>query len=118
MSERDYFVTLDMATTGMNFVLDLGIAAVRERLAGLTRTIEQMIADRNLAVSAGDPDLRAPHLLSLAFQGGMPDDLVARLRERNVFAAPRLGRLRVAPHVYNDETDCERLVDALAAALA
>jgi selenocysteine lyase/cysteine desulfurase len=29
----------------------------------------------------------------------------------NAYAAPRLGRLRISPHVYNDEEDVDRFVD-------
>ena len=34
-----------------------------------------------------------------------------RLAAENVYAAPRLGRLRISPHVYNDEADVDRFVE-------
>ena len=53
---------------------------------------------------------RAPHILSLGFPRGMPADLVARLTAENVYAVPRLGRLRISPHIYNDDEDVARFV--------
>jgi selenocysteine lyase/cysteine desulfurase len=41
----------------------------------------------------------------------MPHGLVAQLAANNVFVAPRLGRLRISPHVYNDEADVDRFVE-------
>ena len=55
--------------------------------------------------------MRAPHILSLRFPGGMPDDLIARLEAENVFVSPRLGLIRISPHVYNDEADVDRFVE-------
>jgi selenocysteine lyase/cysteine desulfurase len=43
----------------------------------------------------------------------MPDGLVGRLAGERVFVAPRLGRLRISPHVYNDEEDCHRFLAAI-----
>jgi selenocysteine lyase/cysteine desulfurase len=43
----------------------------------------------------------------------MPQNLIARLAAENVFVAPRLGRLRISPHVYNDEADVDRFIDVL-----
>jgi selenocysteine lyase/cysteine desulfurase len=40
----------------------------------------------------------------------MPADLPERLAAENVFVSPRLGRLRIAPHVYNDEADVDRFL--------
>jgi selenocysteine lyase/cysteine desulfurase len=50
-------------------------------------------------------------VLSLAFPKGMAPDLTKKLAAENVYAAPRLGRLRISPHVYNDEEDVERFVE-------
>jgi selenocysteine lyase/cysteine desulfurase len=48
----------------------------------------------------------------------MPSGLVEALAARNVYVAPRLGRLRISPHVYNDEPDVERFLAAFRGALA
>jgi selenocysteine lyase/cysteine desulfurase len=58
--------------------------------------------------------MRAPHILSLGFKGGLPAGLVRELATEGIYVAARLGRLRIAPHVYNDEIDADRLVTALA----
>jgi selenocysteine lyase/cysteine desulfurase len=68
---------------------------------------------RNSGVLVSDPKLRAPHILSLRFPGGMPDNLIARLEAENVFVSPRLGLIRISPHVYNDEADVDRFVEVL-----
>jgi selenocysteine lyase/cysteine desulfurase len=57
--------------------------------------------------------LRAPHILCLDFKGGMPAGLVAALATEGIYVAARLGRMRVSPHVFNDEADADRFVAAL-----
>jgi len=41
----------------------------------------------------------------------MPAGLPERLAAERDFVSPRLGRLRISPHVYNDERDVDRFVD-------
>ena len=65
----------------------------------------------NSGVRVIDKKLRAPHVLSLQFPQGMAPDLPKKLAAENVYAAPRLGRLRISPHVYNDEEDVDRFVE-------
>ena len=115
MGERDHFISMEMASIGMEMMAAWGAGAVVERLAALTRRIAEGVAD--LPISVPEERLRAPHILSLGFPEGMPADLVARLAADKVYAAPRLGRLRISPHVYNDEADCDRLVAGLKRAL-
>ncbi len=108
MGERDFFVSLEMAAIGMELVADWGSAAILERLCMLTDRLADGL--RNTGVQVPDARLRAPHILSLAFPGGMPEGLVERLAAVQVYAAPRLGRLRISPHVYNDEADVDRFI--------
>ena len=48
----------------------------------------------------------------------MPARLIEDLAAEGVHVAPRLGRMRISPHVYNDEADIERFVAALRRALS
>jgi selenocysteine lyase/cysteine desulfurase len=115
MGERDHFISLEMAAIGMEMAADWGCAAVSERLKMLTERIAGSL--REPGVSVVDVRFRAPHILSLAFKGGMPAGLVEGLAGEGIFVAPRLGRMRISPHVYNDEADIDRFVTALAGRL-
>src|SRR5262249_18267965 len=42
-----------------------------------------------------------------------PGSLYHRLRERNIITAHRVGRLRIAPHLYNTRDEVDQLIDAL-----
>jgi selenocysteine lyase/cysteine desulfurase len=113
MGERDHFISMEMAAIGMEMMAQWGSAAIVERLARLTGRLAEGLSDRGVTIS--DVRVRAPHILSLGFPSGMPQHLIARLAAENVFVAPRLGRLRISPHVYNDETDVDRFIDVLRA---
>ena len=63
--------------------------------------------------------MRAPHILSLCFKGlgfkdGMPAGLIEGLASEGIYVSARLGRMRISPHVFNDEADADRLIAALA----
>ena len=109
MGERDHFITLEMAAIGMEMMAGWGNDAIVARLGMLTDRLADGLA--NSGVRVLDRKLRAPHLICLQFPKGMADDLPQKLAAENVYAAPRLGRLRVSPHVYNDEQDVDRFVD-------
>jgi selenocysteine lyase/cysteine desulfurase len=111
MGERDFFISLEMASIGMEMMADWGAPAVSQRLAMLTERIATGV--RDIGIRVAETHLRAPHILSLAFPGGMPAGLVEGLASEGVYVAPRLGRMRVSPHVYNDEADTDRFVEVL-----
>ncbi len=111
MGERDHFISMEMASIGMEMMADWGAAAIAERLQMLTERIAAGL--RGTSVNLLDPCFRAPHILSLGFDNGMPAGLIEDLAAEGVYVAPRLGRMRISPHVYNDEVDVDRFVTAL-----
>jgi selenocysteine lyase/cysteine desulfurase len=112
MGERDHFIAMEMAAIGMEMMAEWGAAAVAQRLAMLTERLAEGL--RGIGLAVPDGKLRAPHILSLSFAGGMPAELVEGLATEGVYVAARLGRMRISPHVYNDEVDADRFVAMLA----
>jgi selenocysteine lyase/cysteine desulfurase len=101
-----------MASIGTEMMAEWGAAAVAQRLAVLT----DRIADGVHGIGVGMPahPVRAPHILCLGFKDGMPAGLVGELAADGIYVAARLGRMRISPHVFNDEADADRFVAALA----
>ncbi|HKF73480.1 MAG TPA: aminotransferase class V-fold PLP-dependent enzyme [Stellaceae bacterium] len=110
MGERDHFISLEMASIGMEMMAAWGQGAIQQRLQMLTDRLAEGL--RNAGVTIADRRLRAPHILSLKFPRGIPEGLIERLAAERVYVAPRLGRIRISPHVYNDEADVDRFIDA------
>ena len=110
MGERDHFISMEMASIGMEMMLQWSSPAIVERLAMLTGRLADGL--RDAAVDFPDSQIRAPHILGLRLHDEMPNELVKRLAAENIYVAPRLGRLRISPHVYNDESDIERFIEA------
>ncbi len=117
MGERDHFISMEMASIGMEMMAEWGAAAVVQRLLMLTERIAESL--RGIGVSAPERRFRAPHILSLSFKNhgfedGMPAGLIEGLATEGIYVAARLGRMRISPHVFNDEADADRFVAALA----
>jgi selenocysteine lyase/cysteine desulfurase len=111
MGERDYFVSMEMTSTSIEMMAEWGAAEVAQRLSMLTERIAEGV--RGTGVSMPKRELRAPHILSLGFKNGMPAGLIEGLAAEGIYVALRLGRMRISPHVYNDEADTDRFVAAL-----
>jgi selenocysteine lyase/cysteine desulfurase len=111
MGERDHFITLEMASIGMEMIAAWDSGPITARLAALTSRIADGLRDTDIGVP--EARVRAPHILSLSFPEGPANALVERLAAQDIYVAPRLGRMRVSPHVYNDEEDADRFVAAM-----
>jgi len=115
MGERDHFISMEMAAIGMEMMASWGTQAVSDRLTSLTRRISQRLTGPDVRVA--EARFRAPHILSLRFPGDRLGNLIAALAGEQIYVASRLGRMRVSPHVYNDEADVDRFVAAVTGAL-
>ena len=110
MGERDHFISMEMASIGLELVAKWSAPAVAARLAALTARLADGLRGEDLSVP--ETRFRAPHIISLGFRHGMPKEVVGRLAAERIYVAMRLGRMRISPHVYNDEADIDRFLDA------
>ena len=115
MGERDHFISMEMAAIGMEMMAAWGADAVVKRLSALTRHMAEGLAGLDLRIP--DAGSRAPHILCLSFAGDVLANLIPALAREQIYVASRLGRMRVSPHVYNDEADVDRFVAAMKRAL-
>jgi selenocysteine lyase/cysteine desulfurase len=109
MGERANFALLPVAAEAIGQLLDWGIADIAETLGSATGRIETLLAEHGVTAQEG----RAPHFLSVRFPGGLPQGIEERLAAADVHVSLRGERMRITPHLYNDEGDGERLVAAL-----
>jgi selenocysteine lyase/cysteine desulfurase len=116
MGERDHFISMEMASIGMETMASWGAQAIVERLSSLTRRIAAGLA--GLDVRHHEERFRAPHILSLGFSGDTLTRVMPALAAEQVYVAARLGRMRISPHVYNDEADVDRFIASMTRAMA
>ncbi len=115
MGERANFALMPGVVAALEMLLDWGVAEIEATLAARNSALSTRLAALGFAPT---PDAaRGPHFLGAALPEGAPSDLLARLAARNVFLSERAGSLRVTPHLWNDDEDFDRLIEALGAAL-
>ena len=104
-------VALPMAATGLELIASWGVPAVAARLRALTDRLADALATLGLPIAPRT--LRVPHILGLRRPGGWPAGLAEGLRRRGVYASERSGALRLSPHVWANDDDLARCVDAV-----
>jgi selenocysteine lyase/cysteine desulfurase len=115
VGERSNFALLPMVNAGLDQVLEWGVERIAATLSRTTARIAAIGAE--LGFEAAPPDRRAPHILGLrpdpSREGSLPEDVVARFRERGVFVGMRSEAMRVAPHLHVSDEDLDRFAEAL-----
>ena len=113
--ESANFILLPMAAAALDLLHEWQPERVSASLAPLTARIEEGARGIGLhPVPAAD---RLPHLIGVRFPMGEPSGLRERLTEGRVFVSLRANAVRVAPHLYNDEADVDRLLAVLESVL-
>lgn len=112
VGERSNFVLVPMATAALTQILEWGSGSIAAYVAGLTSIAETAAA--GLGLQPIPADRRGPNLMGVRVPGGPPGDLSKRLAAEGIFVSVRGDSIRIAPHVYNDRDDVDRLFAALA----
>jgi selenocysteine lyase/cysteine desulfurase len=111
MGERSNFALLPPMIVGFQQIIDWGIEAIQETIAGMTDIIANRAVENGLKV--GNRSDRAGHFLGVRFPGGVPSDLTAQLAKQNVFVSVRGDSVRITPHLYNNSDDVDKLFESL-----
>jgi selenocysteine lyase/cysteine desulfurase len=111
MGERANFALMPAALASLRLLLRWGPARVEATLGRMNARIADKAARLGLAAPAAAR--RAPHFLSLLLPEDAPEDLVERLAAERVHVSRRGRSLRVTPHLWCDEQDEDRLIEAL-----
>jgi len=113
MGERSALEMNNAGVESLRLLNEWGAASIAERLAARTARIEAEAKSLGLNISSAPA--RGPHLLGIELSREAAVQAFATLRARGVYVAFRGNAIRIATHVYNDDADVERLVEALAA---
>ncbi len=109
------------------YALRTGVEAIGERIRSLAARLRERLADLE-GVRVLDRGAELCGIVSVAVEGGPPEELVRDLREEGIHtSAVSLesalldleekgveGALRISPHAYNTVEETDRLVEALA----
>ena len=88
-----------------------GVADIAESLAQINGRIADHLAQ--LGCRLPEESERCPHMFGAQLLERYEGDLVAELRERNIFISQRGNALRFAPHLHVNDADVDRLFLAL-----
>jgi selenocysteine lyase/cysteine desulfurase len=113
MGERSNPPLLMGVVAAADMLLEWGVERIAETLEAKCDRIAERASGLGLDVFSKQN--RSPHLLSLRFPGKLPDGIGAHLASQGIYISVRGRSLRVAPHLYNNDADIDRLVAALAA---
>jgi selenocysteine lyase/cysteine desulfurase len=111
MGEFPQFVLAPMAIAALKQILAWGVGRIQATLSVLTERVAQLAAEFNYSIlPAAD---RSAHMIGIRPRKAIPADLARALKEANVFVSIRGDAIRVAPHLYNESKDIDRLFAVL-----
>jgi selenocysteine lyase/cysteine desulfurase len=113
--ERDDALLLSMAVEGLELLHSVPAAERLAHVSALTTRLADGLA--GLPASCLPAPLRAPHIVGLQLRGAEALPTAKALEQAQVFTSARLGNLRVAPYLYNDENDIDTFIARLASLL-
>lgn len=111
MGERSDFAVLPIAITSLELLQNWGVDAVYQRLSHLNQLVWNEAEKRGFG--GPDPALRASHLSVVELGERYHDDLARKLKANKAFVTVRGTKMRITPHVYNEDNDIVRLFNLI-----
>ncbi len=115
IGEKSSFSNIPGALAALEMLENWGIQTIAKTLAATNERIAEILSAHGLETVPASA--RAPHFQGARIRTTDPRQLAERLVDHSVYASVRGNHLRVAPHVYTDDVDLERLDAVLGTAL-
>lgn len=115
MGERANFALMPGVVAALEQLTEWGVARIEATLADRNRALSKRLAALGLTTTPDDQ--RGSHFLGAELPKGAPVDLLQQLAAKGVYLSERGGSLRITPHLWNNDSDCDRLVESLGAIL-
>ena len=91
-----------------------GVRRIQKYLQELTDYLCSQLDTGNYEVVSSRLENEQSQIVCIRHKGGIGAmELYARLKQRRIITAPRVDRLRIAPHFYNNCQDIDALISAL-----
>ena len=111
MGERNNFINLPMAIAALTQVKSWGASKIQDTLSLL---IDQVAAEaRKRGWAVPDDDHRVGHFIGVIPTFPVDEDVIAALETQHIYVTHRGPGIRIAPHLFTDSTDIDRLFEAL-----
>jgi selenocysteine lyase/cysteine desulfurase len=111
MGERSDFAALPTAIASMKLIQSWTVDEVAGRLQHLNKLIWELAP--TVGATVPDARMRPPHIAILDIGEAIGSRAKAWLKEQGIHVTTRGAKVRVSPHVYNDDGDIARLFDGL-----
>lgn len=93
--------------------LQLGLERIENHLLELGDYLGERLGERGYQVVSSRRAGEKSAVICCRHDKFSADELYRILNDRRIITTPRLGRLRISPHLYNTREDIDRLIEAL-----
>lgn len=98
----------------LKLLTETGLDTIEQHLSGLTDQLCDGFVRTNYEIVSSRLPGEASQIVCIRHTKGLhPNAIAADLETKNIIVSPRIDRLRIAPHFFNNSEDIERLLDAL-----
>lgn len=97
----------------VSLLLEIGPEAVSARILDRAEAVRAIARSSGWSIVGSTRPDDLSGIVALERDGVDPNETVRKLRARGVAVACRRGRLRISPHIYNNDDDMTRLRDGL-----
>jgi len=105
------FIHIPMAAAALSQITAWGVENIQATLSRLTGAISAGV--RDLGLKAPPQESRVGHMMGIPFPSEKIDGVRKKLVENNIYISFRGSSMRIAPHLYSDERDVQRLLEVL-----